>query len=275
MFSMPAEEYYSEFYRIDGSAFTQKDQGKKHHNSNLTQKKDSTEICRYFTEGGFCRNGDKCAYLHTAICRYFSKDGNCKYGENCRYQHLDNCKYFAKGKCNKGEKCAYRHVNPQKNVVSNKNSRSIVPELRKSQPVRKLSTICRYFSNGNCKYGNSCKYLHVKNFQTNPPQSQQNCTAFPRNPTNQNRYFSVDQAVQVDLGQFRQQQQQQGQFRQQQCYQRNQAVQGCQGNPTNQPRVLLVTQDYPTNRTDFSPALPSQGNPGNPGYQTFQGTQAF
>jgi len=64
-----------------------------------------TELCRSFSETGFCRYGNKCQFAHgiedlrpvvrhrkykTEKCKNFSKNGVCPYGRRCRFVHSED-----------------------------------------------------------------------------------------------------------------------------------------------------------------------------------------
>lgn len=64
-----------------------------------------TEMCRSFTELGFCKYGDRCQFCHskeelrnvkrhpkykTEICKTFWCEGSCPYGSRCCFVHLEN-----------------------------------------------------------------------------------------------------------------------------------------------------------------------------------------
>ncbi|ELA41714.1 uncharacterized protein VICG_01218 [Vittaforma corneae ATCC 50505] len=63
-----------------------------------------TEMCRSFSEVGFCKYGDRCQFCHspselrtvkrhpkykTEICKTFWNEGNCPYGSRCCFIHLE------------------------------------------------------------------------------------------------------------------------------------------------------------------------------------------
>lgn len=63
-----------------------------------------TEMCRSFTELGFCKYGNNCQFCHskseqrkirrhpkykTEICRTFWEEGSCPYGRRCCFAHLE------------------------------------------------------------------------------------------------------------------------------------------------------------------------------------------
>lgn len=62
-----------------------------------------TELCRTFTEKGYCRYGAKCQFAHglgelrqvqrhprykTEICNSYHQTGTCRYGHRCRFIHI-------------------------------------------------------------------------------------------------------------------------------------------------------------------------------------------
>eukprot|EP00455_Lapot_gusevi_P014775 TRINITY_DN1742_c0_g2_i1.p1 TRINITY_DN1742_c0_g2~~TRINITY_DN1742_c0_g2_i1.p1 ORF type:complete len:209 (-),score=16.65 TRINITY_DN1742_c0_g2_i1:15-641(-) len=64
-----------------------------------------TELCRSFSETGYCRYGNKCQFAHglqdlrpiarhrkykTEKCKNFEKDGVCPYGPRCRFIHNED-----------------------------------------------------------------------------------------------------------------------------------------------------------------------------------------
>ncbi|KAL0090643.1 hypothetical protein J3Q64DRAFT_1627106, partial [Phycomyces blakesleeanus] len=61
-----------------------------------------TEVCRNWSEIGYCRYGKKCQYAHgnkeirdiprhnrykTQLCRAYHEEGACPYGTRCTYIH--------------------------------------------------------------------------------------------------------------------------------------------------------------------------------------------
>eukprot|EP00794_Sanderia_malayensis_P001694 gene1694-1885_t len=95
---------------------------------NLEEHKDSTkpkEICRIFSQKGWCKYGTKCIYIHeerddreqgkrNKICYHYSSKGFCRHGDECMYIHketrLEVCRNFqASGTCRYGERCFYSH----------------------------------------------------------------------------------------------------------------------------------------------------------------------
>lgn len=74
-----------------------------------------TEMCRSFTELGYCKYGKNCQFCHsineqrkikrhpkykTEICKTFWEQGNCPYGRRCCFAHLENVELS-----NKSEVC--------------------------------------------------------------------------------------------------------------------------------------------------------------------------
>lgn len=72
-----------------------------------------TEMCRSFSEMGFCKYGDSCQFCHseselrkierhpkykTEICRTFWLEGSCPYGRRCCFAHRENVNSIRKNK---------------------------------------------------------------------------------------------------------------------------------------------------------------------------------
>ena len=68
------------------------------HNPNLLRQK--TQICRHFTNKGFCKFGDDCQLIHgegeakssrleSRMCRLYTNKGFCKFGNDCQLVHAE------------------------------------------------------------------------------------------------------------------------------------------------------------------------------------------
>lgn len=82
---------------------------------------------------------------------------------NSSYKSRQVCRYFvSKGSCPYGEKCRYRH------------------------PPSQAQRICQYYLSSNCRYGNQCKFLHIKrDDEINTPLSPPSLSEKPEiQPTN-------------------------------------------------------------------------------------------
>ena len=107
------------------------------------------------------KNQDIEVNIYKKECMYL-KRGKCKAGIHCKYSHEINlndinlkeiteagiynkynkpCWYEKVGKCKKGHQCQYRHQ------------------------------ICEFYQNMGCKYGESCRNIHIRKIKTNTPNS--------------------------------------------------------------------------------------------------------
>lgn len=80
---------------------------KPSHSVKNNKTKYKTELCRNYSEKGWCPYGDKCQYAHgyhdvqmgpccskksgyrTRKCKSFWNDGQCSYGKRCQFSHYE------------------------------------------------------------------------------------------------------------------------------------------------------------------------------------------
>merc|ERR1712232_1515284 len=88
-----------------------------------------------------------------AECSYFMKTGECKYGSSCKWDHPD------RGPLSK--------VNRFGNTTGILNSRGY--------PLREGESVCTFYQmNGECKFGETCKYHHPEPVPPAPATSGDN-----------------------------------------------------------------------------------------------------
>jgi len=86
------------------------------------------------------------------------------------------CKYWAKGSCDKGDLCTYKHSNSSYASVTRSGTSATTRSANNPRHANMESTanlspkqsqrpqrICEHFmTKGTCKYGDDCKFTHVK-----------------------------------------------------------------------------------------------------------------
>ena len=79
------------------------------------------------------------------------------------------CRHWTtKGFCPYNERCLFSHTGPRPSVIIyNKKNEDAYPVLssiseytKKVLPAKEKIKFCRYFTSGNCKAGENCKFLH-------------------------------------------------------------------------------------------------------------------
>jgi len=114
-------------------------------------------------------------------CRYFGSASGCRFGDICHYSHSEPnsvpmCKnsQTAAG-CYYGDKCSYRHKQFKKDDVCPTATTTMT--MKKGKDVQNGKgvskgvdgdasiALCRFFANGGCMHGVSCRYRHVENVE--------------------------------------------------------------------------------------------------------------
>ncbi|KAL4485397.1 hypothetical protein ABPG72_008265 [Tetrahymena utriculariae] len=83
------------------------------------------------------------------------------------------CYQFKEGNCQKGDDCEYSHTIPNRdqgigtlfrgNRNNNNNNNYESKGQSEANQDQEKTKICRFFLQGNCQYGDNCKYMHSQN----------------------------------------------------------------------------------------------------------------
>lgn len=114
----------------------------------------SGEICQHFARSGWCKHGDGCFHIHSGGPAQQDGGGRPSAHEILQALGLGGVPESSKG---------FSAVAPHQNAG-----------------VGSSGTICRFFASGQCKFGDSCKNLHVAGAAPNKSVSQEICMAFQR-----------------------------------------------------------------------------------------------
>ena len=107
-----------------------------------------------------------------------SKDRGRSVDKSKRPRHTEICRFYAMGKCDKGKDCTFRHSKGARayamavGTTQNSSSSAIAgAPVDKSHPMYR-SAPCRHYMNGNCGYGDNCKFSHdLKKWNSSKPSS--------------------------------------------------------------------------------------------------------
>ena len=124
-------------------------------------------VCKFYPLGR-CRNGDRCPYLHTPpptsmLTASTPKEGWADHSESTmpsyRNQRVRLCRYYAEnGYCNRGEDCRFSHEIDDQNDQND--GRTEWQDNDNKAYVAQRNRPCKYFSEGCCKKGDKCIFLH-------------------------------------------------------------------------------------------------------------------
>ena len=98
--------------------------------------------------------------LKTKICKFWEITKNCRKGANCQYAH---------GKFELGSKITQLDSEAEVKVAK---QLEFPKDETKTRP--KINVLCRYFSQGYCKNGFSCRFSHEKNSNNEKPEKSDN-----------------------------------------------------------------------------------------------------
>ncbi|CAH1797260.1 unnamed protein product [Owenia fusiformis] len=164
-------------------------------------------ICWFFANGKTCRYGKDCRFLHieeklTAPAESSTENATTQDEpdpEHDKEQKMGNrkkkhdekdvriCDFYAKTKrCKFGNRCKFAHIYKAKPEMGQKSktpkdrTKTLKPEPEDAPGALARAPVCRYFKEGHCRSGNSCKFFH--------PET----TAKPLNPkVEQSKYPKV------------------------------------------------------------------------------------
>jgi len=134
-------------------------------------------VCRDF-ERGVCNRGDK--------CRYFHPEG-VKPSDNAK---LPICKDFQNRGCDR-MKCKFLHITVDEEAEYNKTG--TLPEhggRSENVPMRsgQGKAICKYFLKNTCERGESCRFLHEREWPMGEPNGMPNGMGMMGGPMYGKRY---------------------------------------------------------------------------------------
>ena len=118
-------------------------------------------VCAHFQNGGACRFGDRCRYLHEPgaaslgggggggrdaeagegrqLCSYFQNGGACRFGDRCRYLHVD------------GSTARHPTLPSRWDCALDERSSGWSPAQKPCSAFRR---------NGHCRFGDRCHFAH-------------------------------------------------------------------------------------------------------------------
>lgn len=116
--------------------------------------------CSFFTKG-MCRKGDSCSFTHVAaavdnaakvtpVCLFYRDTGKCRQGDHCRFSHNVKTESSKSATNGKPDTTANTRIGDEKN---------------KKQ-------LCSFFSQGKCRNGDACSFMHSKTAKASEPSSK-------------------------------------------------------------------------------------------------------
>ena len=102
--------------------------------------------------------------IKTKICKFWEITNNCRKGANCHYAH---------GKFELGSEVTQTDSQAQASDAKKPNF------FKNEVPKPKIDVLCRYFAQGYCKNGSSCRFSHEKN--SNNEENEQKSEKLSKN----------------------------------------------------------------------------------------------
>ena len=84
-----------------------------------------------------------------------------------RPQSLAVCKFFLNGNCTRGSSCAFRHeLNDDDTISVVTMGSGMPPPPTTTQSSTPSGQVCKFYANGNCIWGTSCRFLQENSSST-------------------------------------------------------------------------------------------------------------
>lgn len=193
-------------------------------------KPEARKVCYQFRRGGNCRFGIDCKYEHdessvrnfikssqlegqrSKVCYSFAKSGKCRFEGNCRFSHK------VAEKSDLEEPQEQPPVSEESNEPEDLNKESHQQDKGSRKETKRQQKVCKFFQQGSCRKGKSCRFLHRKDEQgelaEGEPHPQEDEEAGARKPVQRSviqiqTYLRLSELTDDDLQKLRNQEVQQ------------------------------------------------------------------